>query len=224
LNRNRLTLALIAMVTALTLCALYTALLYAPTEHTMGHLQRIFYLHLPVAIAAFLGFAITFVTSIGYLLTGKRGWDVLAGSAAQVGELFATLVLLTGMLWARAAWNTWWTWDPRLTTTLVLWMIYAGYLILRQSIDDETRRARYSAVLGVLGFIDVPVVFMAIRWWRTIHPVILTTSGAALEPPMLVALLVGIAAFISLAVLLLLIRAHLEILEEEVKALRRRIP
>ncbi len=205
------------------LAAVYCAFVYAPTERTMGPLQRIFYFHLPSAIVAFLAFGVAFVASIAYLANGRRRWDALALSAVEIGELFATLVLLTGMVWARAAWNTWWTWDWRLTTTLVLWLIYAGYLILRGSVEDEVRRARFAAVLGIVGFVDVPIVFMAIRWWRTIHPVIFDASGAHLEPRMLVAVVVSLGAFAALFITLLTARTSLEALSEEVDALRRRM-
>lgn len=205
------------------LLAIYMALIYAPDERVMGALQRIFYFHVPVAIVGFVAFAITFLAGIAYLATGERCWDGLGYAAAEIGEIFASLVLLTGMMWARAAWNTWWTWDPRLTTTLVLWLIYAGYLILRSSIDDEARKARYSAVLGIIGFLDVPVVFMAIRWWRTIHPVVFDSGGVNLEPSMLAAFLVCMTAFLLLLAALLVARVRLESLTEEVESLRRRV-
>jgi heme exporter protein C len=141
----------------------------------------------------------------------------------EIGEVFASLVLLSGMLWARAAWNTWWTWDPRLTTTLVLWLVYAGYLMLRNSVEDEGRRARYAAVLGIVGFVDVPVVFMAIRWWRTIHPVVFEASGVNLEPAMLTAFMVAMVAFLLLFATLLVTRVGVESLADEVEYLRRRV-
>ncbi len=203
--------------------AAFAALVYAPTEQVMGPLQRIFYFHVPTAVVAFLAFAVAFVASIAYLSSGERHWDTLALSAVEIGELFSTLVLLTGMVWARAAWNTWWTWDPRLTTTLVLWLIYAGYLVLRGSVEDEGRRARYGAVLAIVGFVDVPVVFMAIRWWRTIHPVVFDSSGAHVEPRMLAAFLISLAAFVILFAALLVARTRLEALSDEVEYLRRRV-
>lgn len=222
-NPGRAMVVLSALSAVAMLMAVYSALVYAPTERTMGPLQRIFYLHVPTAFTAFLAFGVAFVASIAYLAGGQRRWDSIAYSAVEIGEVLATLVILTGMLWGRAAWNTWWTWDPRLTTTLVLWLIYAGYLILRGSVEDEVRRARYSAVLGIIGFIDVPVVFVAIRWWSSIHPVILQTSGVRLEPKMLAALLVSLAAFIVLFATLLVARIDLEALTDEVEYLRRRV-
>lgn len=223
ITRERAGLALAGLSGVAMLAAIYMALVYAPTERTMGALQRIFYFHVPVAIVAFVAFGVTFVASIAYLASGQRRWDGLACSAAEIGEVFASLVLLSGMLWARAAWNTWWTWDPRLTTTLVLWLIFAGYLMLRSSVEDEARRARYSAVLGIIGFLDVPVVFMAIRWWRTIHPVVFESSGVNLEPAMLAAFLVCMVAFLLLLAALLTARAGLESLAEEIEFLRRRV-
>lgn len=205
------------------LVAVYAALVYAPTERVMGPLQRIFYFHVPTAFTAFTAFGVACVASVGYLVRGGRRWDAVAHSAVEIGEVFASLVLLTGMFWARAAWNTWWTWDPRLTTTLVLWLIYAGYLILRDSVEDQSRRARYSAVVAVVGFLDVPVVFMAIRLWRTIHPVVLEASGIGLEPQMLAALLVSVGAFLLLFVTLIVARARLEGLTDEVEHLRRSV-
>jgi len=221
--RERAGLALAGLSGLAMLAAIYMALVYAPTERTMGALQRIFYFHVPVAMVAFVAFGVAFVASIGYLVSAEQRWDGLAHSAAEIGEVFASLVLLTGMLWARAAWNTWWTWDPRLTTTLVLWLIYAGYLMLRSSVEDEMRRARYAAVLGIIGFLDVPVVFMAIRWWRTIHPVVFEASGVNLEPAMLTAFMVAMVAFLLLLAALLVARVGLESLAEEVEFLRRRV-
>lgn len=222
-NTGRALQALIGLSALAMLAAIYMALVFAPTERVMGPLQRIFYFHVPAALTAFLAFAVAFVASIGYLLRGRKLWDSVAYCAVEIGEVFATLVLLTGTLWARAAWNTWWTWDPRLTTTLVLWLIYAGYLIMRASVEDEARRARYSAVLGIVGFVDVPVVFMAIRWWRTIHPVVIQASGIGLEPEMLAAFLVSMGAFTVLLATLLVKRIGLEVLADEVEYLRRRV-
>jgi len=216
-------LALPGTSAVLMLAAIEAALVLAPTERVMGPLQRIFYFHLSDAIAAFAAFVVAFGASVAYLARGERRWDALAVSAVEVGELFSTLVLLTGMLWARMAWNTWWTWDPRLTTMLVLWLLYAGYLMLRASLEDEARRARYAAVLAVLGFLDVPIVFMAIRWWRTIHPVLFDASGAHMEPAMLAAVVVSLLAFIGLLATLLVARVRLELLSGDVDELHRRL-
>jgi heme exporter protein C len=202
------------------LVAIYAVFVYVPTERVMGIVQRIFYFHVPSAWVAFLAFFVTFVASIGYLGKRSRRWDVLAASSAELGVVFAMLVLLTGPLWARPVWNTWWTWDPRLTTTLILWLIYAGYFMLRTAIDDPQRRARYSAVLGIVGFIDVPIVFMAIRWWRTIHPVLLTSEGFELEPPMVATLLISLLAFTLLYAYLFVLRVRVEETKDRLESLR----
>lgn len=200
--------------------ALYFAFIYAPTEATMGPVQRIFYFHIAVAVSAFVAFGVVAVGSIGYLITRRRGWDSLGVSAAEVGILFCSLVLITGPLWAKPAWGTWWTWDPRLTTTLVLWLIYVGYLMLRNAMEDPARRALVSAVFGIIGFIDVPIVFMSIRIWRTIHPVVLDSSGLNLSPEMVTATVVAIVAFLVLTAYLMLERLRLQFCADEVERLK----
>ncbi len=171
--------------------------LYAPTERVQGNVQRIFYFHVPLAWVAYLAFFVVFVASIAYLKTRSTWWDALARSSAEVGLLFTTLVLITGSLWARPIWGTWWSWDARLTTTLVLWFIYVGYLILRSYVAEEQRAARFAAVLGIVGFLDVPIIHQSVVWWRTLHPepVVLASGGPAMPPSMLLALGVALAAF-----------------------------
>lgn len=202
--------------------ALYGAFVYAPTERVMGDVQRIFYFHVPSAMVAFLSFAVVFVASIGYLWKRKRIFDIVASAAAELGVVFTTLVLITGPIWGKFAWGTWWTWDPRLTTTLILWLIYISYLMLRGSISEASQRARVSAVLGIVGFVDVPIVFMAIRWWRTIHPLVFGSSDpeAGLDPLMLQAFMVSMTAFAILFVYLLLQRVALEKSRDAVEELR----
>ena len=145
-------------------------MLYAPTERVQGDAQRIFYVHVPLAWVAYLAFFVVFVASVAYLRTRRERWDVLALASAEVGLLFTTLVLVTGSLWARPIWGTWWSWDARLTTTLVLWLLYAGYRMVRAYAGDAARGARYAAVLGIVGFLDVPLVHQSVVWWRTLHP------------------------------------------------------
>lgn len=200
--------------------ALYGAFVYAPTEASMGIVQRIFYFHVPSAWVAFVAFGVVFVCSIGYLWKRKRSLDIIACSAAEIGVMFTTLVLITGPIWGRFAWGTWWTWDPRLTTTLILWLIYISYLMLRSSIAEPSRRARVSAVLGIVGFVDVPIVFMAIRWWRTIHPVVFDVNEIRLDPAMLQAFIVSLIAFTFLFIYLLLQRVALEKARDSVEELR----
>ncbi len=189
--------------------ALYMALFYAPREATMGDAQRIFYFHVPSAWIGFLSFFIVFVASVLFLLKRERKWDALALSAAEIGVVFTTLVLLTGPIWAKAAWGTYWVWDARLTTTLVLWLIYVGYLMLRSSVDDM-KRARMAAVLGIIGFLDVPIIYLSVTWWRTMHPTLLVSETGGLDDAMRTTLMVALLSFTLLFAWVLLIRVRLE--------------
>jgi heme exporter protein C len=177
--------------------ALAGALLLAPTEKTMGDVQRIFYFHLASASAAFVSFTCVLVASIGFIVRRETVWDNLATAAAEVGVLFTTFVLVTGPLWARPVWGRWWVWDPRLTTTLILWFLYAGYLVLRQAIPGY-RGAMAAAVFAILAYVDVPVVYFSVRWWRGIHPQVLR-SGGGLDPRMIPPLLISVATFLLLS-------------------------
>lgn len=206
------------------LAALIGALVYAPTERVQGNVQRIFYLHVPLAWVAYLAFFVVFVASIAYLRTRSGRWDALARSSAEVGLLFTTLVLITGSLWARPIWGTWWSWDARLTTTLILWFIYVGYLMLRSSVADEARAARSSAVLGIIGFVDVPIIHQSVVWWRTLHPepVVLASGGPAMPPSMLAVLALSLVAFTVLYAFLTRMRMSVERLRADVRTLRQR--
>lgn len=181
--------------------------IYAPMEAVMGVVQKIFYLHVPLAWWAFVCFFGVFVASIGVLWKKSDRCHVLAGVMAEVGVLLAGLALVTGALWGRAAWNTWWTWDPRLTTTLVLWFVYAGYLALHAS-DLGGRGPMICAVLGIVAFVDVPLVFVSARLWRSIHPVVLGPGGG-MEPEMWAALVVHGLAFGLLVAALVMARFRL---------------
>jgi heme exporter protein C len=203
--------------------ALYMVFVYAPTERTMGDVQRIFYFHVSTAWVGFFAFFVTLIASIAYLWKGARTWDIVALSSVEVGVTFMTMAIISGSLWAKVAWNVWWTWDPRLTTSTILWLIYVSYLMLRDAIDDEARRARFAAVHGIVGFVSVPITFMAIRWWRTIHPVILDSQGFNLAAPMLITMLFCIGAFTLLYFTLLIHRVHLEQLADEVEQLKHRL-
>ena len=202
------------------LVGLYAAFVYAPTEATMGDVQRIFYFHVASAGAAFLAFFVVFVASLGYLAKRRRGWDNLGAASAEIGVVFCIIVLITGPLWAKPAWGTWWTWDPRLTTTLVLWLIYVAYLMLRATMEDPAKRALVCAVFGIVGFVDVPIVFMSIRWWRTIHPVIVEGGELNLTAEMITALVIAIFAFAILYAYLLVERLRLQRSEDEVEHLK----
>ena len=199
---------------------LYMALLWAPTEATMGHVQRIFYFHVPAAWVGLFAFFVTLVASILYLWRRTRVWDIVAASSVEIGVAFSLMAIGSGSIWARAVWNTWWTWDPRLTTTTVMLAIYVAYLMLRGALDDPARRARFAAVYGIVGFISVPITFMAIRWWRTIHPIILSSAGFELSSRMLTTLLVCIGAFTLFYFALLVHRVRLKHLADEVADLK----
>lgn len=163
----------------------------APVEEVMGLSQKIFYYHLPLAWCALLSFLTVFVAGVGYLFKRKWFWDHLAGAAAEVGVLMGGLALITGSIWARHAWGVWWTWDPRLTTTLIMWYIYAGYLVLRSLSMSKERKALVSAVVGVVAFLDVPLVFYSAKIWGSyMHPPDIARSPGGLEPDMWTTLLV----------------------------------
>jgi heme exporter protein C len=191
------------------LIALYTIFIYAPVEKTMGIIQKIFYIHVPSAFLAYLAFFITFIASIIYLSRKDSKWDTVAHCAVETGVIFCTIVLITGPIWAKPIWNVWWTWDPRLTTTLILWFTYAAYLMLRKSVK-ENQRANLSAVFGIIGFINVPITFFSIRLWRTIHPVVITSSGLNMSWPIKLTLILTFIAFCFLFFSLLISRIRLE--------------
>jgi heme exporter protein C len=216
--------ALVAGAFAFVLLALVDALLIAPREATMGDIQRIFYFHMPSAwIALGPAFTVVFALSIAYLVTGKMVYDRWAGASAEIGVIFTTITLMTGPLWAKPTWGVYWTWEPRLTTTLVLWFIYVGYLLLRSLAGEGPRRARLSAVYGIVGWVDVPIVFLSIWLWRTIHPRILGSGGFAMDSRMVLALMISLVAFTLLYVCLLVLRARTFTMEAEVIGLRGRL-
>jgi len=197
------------------------ALQIAPTEATMGNIQRIFYYHVPSYATAFTMFAINLVASIFYLVRrhtpAAMAADAVAVSAAELGVIFCSVGLLTGMLWAKPVWGIWWTWDARLTSTFVLWLIYVSYLMLRR-LSTAGQAPTLAAALAVFGFVDVPIVYMSIRWWRTQHPqpVIFGEQGSSgLDPAMTTALLVNLAAFLCYGALVFWVRYKLERARQE---------
>ena len=190
----------------------------APTERIMGDVQRIFYLHIALAISAYLGFGVLFVSSIIYLVKKTPYWDCLASSAGEVGLLFSTLVLITGSFWARPVWNVWWTWDPRLVTMLILWFIYIGYFMVRKAVTEKTKRARYSAIVGIIGFLDVPVVRLATKWWRSIHPR-LDRQGGGLDPLMVKVMLFTLLTFLIFASVMIFVRFRVSWAEERLNTI-----
>src|SRR5467141_750262 len=212
-----------AVVFLLLGAAAYGALFVAPTEKTMGTIQRIFYLHVSSAWTGLTAFFICFIANLIYVWRREPRWDWLAVSAAEVGLVFTTVVLVTGPIWAHPVWGIWWTWDARLTSTFVLWLVYISYLLLRTLVEEPDRRALFSALFGIFAFIDVPLVFGAIRWWRTQHPqpVIMGSPGSGLEPTMRKVFFFSVLAMHALMVLLLSERYRLEKLRGEVDDLRR---
>jgi heme exporter protein C len=193
----------------LMLAALYMVFVYVPTEATQGIVQRIFYFHVPCAWVAFVAFGLVAIAGAFYLWLGQQVWDDLEYAAAEIGVVFCTLVLITGSIWAKPIWGTWWTWDSRLTTTLVLWLLYCGYLMLRAMAGDSQTGARFGAVVGIVAALDVPIVVVSVRLWRTIHPAVLVTpqGGHGLQDPRMIAtLLVSLAAFTALFIWLLCLR------------------
>jgi heme exporter protein C len=208
--------SVLAIFTALLLSfALYEALVAAPTERTMGDVQRIFYYHVPSAWTAFLLFLINFVASIVYLIRRDTKSDVIALVSAEVGVVFCTVVLVTGPIWARPVWGIWWTWDLRLTLTLVLWLIYVSYLVLRR-FSTSSQTPLLAAVLAVFGAIDVPLVYFSIWFFRTQHPSPVIGAGGSLDPRMAHVLLINWAAFLCLAWLACWTRYELEITKRQV--------
>ena len=219
---NARTLLLVA-TGLLMLADLYLIFMVAPTDAVMGDVQRVFYFHVPMAIMSFLAFFVVFVASVGYLVRRGRRWDSVAHASAEVGVLFVSLALITGIIWGRPVWNTWWTWEPRLTTTLILWLIYVSYLMIRSYAPSQDKAARYSAVVGIIGFVDVPIVYYSVVWWRSIHPSPVVgpfAESGALEPIMLVTLLFSLVTFVVLFALLVWERAALRDSEDKLGEMR----
>jgi heme exporter protein C len=210
LVKNKKLLTPFIIITSLAMfVALGAIFFYAPTEKTMGVVQKIFYIHVPSAFFAFFAFFITLVASILYLSKKDQKWDTVAFCSVEIGVVFCTIVLITGPIWAKPVWNVWWTWDPRLTTTLILWFTYMAYLMLR-GVVRESQRANFSAVFGIIGFANVPLTFFAIRLWRTIHPVVITAKGLNISVPMKHTLLLTFVAFGLLFSSMLISRIRLE--------------
>ena len=210
---NRYEKAAVAAV-ALMLMAGAAIFLFAPTDFLQGPVQRIFYLHVSSAIAAYGCFAVVLVGGIVYLRNESAAADRFARAGALVGVIFTTVTLVMGMLWAKPIWGTYWTWDARLTSTLVLWIIYAGYLLVRRLAEPGRQAARIGAVVGIFGFIDVPVVHFSVTWWRTQHPGPIVVNDA-LPPEMLATFFFTLACTLVLAAVMIAIRYRIETLQDE---------
>jgi heme exporter protein C len=209
------------------LAAIYLALIVAPPAAGLTpdetYAQRIIYFHVPCAWLSMLSFGITAIGSIGYLSTAKRKWDSLAVAAAELGIVFTLAATASGSMWAKPAWNVWWTWDPRLTTYTIVFLLYVAYFMLRSAMDDPARRARFAAVYGIFAFLSVPITFMSIRWWRTIHPVLLDSKNFGLSEGMRGPFFFSLAAFTFTFFVLLAHRYRLEKLQEQAEIVRDRL-
>lgn len=190
--------------------SLWAVLYLAPVEAQMGPVQKIVYVHVPSAVATLIGFGVTFAASIAYLTTRQWMWDAIAAASCEVAMVFATVVLVSGPLWARSAWNTWWTWEPRLTSFLILWLLYGGYHIVRGSVSESSKRT-ISSVLGIILFVNLPIVWKAVQWWRgSLHP-----QHVTMMPEMRLTLLLSMAAWIVFYAAAFQQRLRLEVLREE---------
>ena len=201
------------------LAAPYVALIYASVEKEQKLAQKIFYFHVPCGWISFLSFFIVFVASILYLWKKDRVYDIWASSAAEVGVLFCTIVLLTGPVWAKPIWNAWWVWDAKLTSTLVLWLIYVSYLMLRSYGGDAAQNAKFRAVLGIIGFLDVPLIYFSVNLWRTMHPPQLVVKGN-LQADMFRALMFCLATFTVMFFAVLFQRVSLARAEHELEMIQ----
>ncbi len=206
--------------TLLTPIAIAGIFFWVPTDAGLGLSQRIFYFHVPCAMAAFLSYAAAGVFGIAYLRSSASEWDHASHAAVGTGMLFGSLVLITGSIWAKTAWGTWWTWDARLTTFLILWLVFASYAILRALGRGNDMTPRYAAVLSVVGAMNIPLVMVATKLWRTIHPqVIANPKGGIDDPRMLATLGVGMLAILSLCIWFWALRSRILGLEEKLAVL-----
>jgi len=207
----------LALATLAALAATAVAGLYVvPPDAEQGDVQRLMYVHVPAAWLAFLSFGVVSLASLAYLRTGRIRWDRVAVASAEIGVLFCTLTIVLGSLWGRPVWGAWWTWDPRLTTTVVLLLVYVAYLSLRRVADSAARRAQWSAVVGVVGFVDVPIVHMSVVWWRSLHQeaTVLRPGAPTMDTSMLATLLLGVLAFSLAYTYLMTVRLRVGRLED----------
>jgi len=221
-KENYILLWLTAVVIFAAMAAIY---LYVPTERTEGPVQRIMYFHIPSAWISFFAFFVVFLTSILFLWKKDREWDIYAHASAEIGVIFCSLVLITGPIWARPIWGAWWVWDARLTSTLILWLIYVAYLMLRSQTTPGSMRARYAAVLGIAGFLDIPFIHFSVLWWRAFHPqpkvITATGFGKGLDASMMTTLLISLAAFTLLYFVLMGQRVRQEKLRDEIDRIKK---
>ena len=202
------------------LVSTYAAFLYAPTESKMGDIQRIFYFHMGSVWVATVAFTLVFISSISYLINRKRKWDILAYSSAELGVLFITITIITGSIWAKPVWGTWWTWDPQLTTTFILWILYIIYLLIRANSGYDEKKAKYSAVFAIIAFLDLPLVYISARVMRGISPVVFGPGGGGIETTMMHTLLLTLLAFTFLFLVLIMERVRIENMRYKISLLK----
>jgi heme exporter protein C len=200
---------------------LYSIFMQLPDEASQGMIYRIIFFHVPAAITAMLGAGVTLITSVAYLLTKNLKYDAISVAVTEVGLAFLAANLVTGSIWGRIIWGIWWTWDARLTSALVCWLLYAGYLMLRHAIEEPTARARIAAVFNIFAFVDVPIVIFSIKWWRTQHPQPVFWGGGSIDPAMYLTAVLNLVALVLLAVVLSLIRLRQEEVQREIDSIRR---
>ena len=212
-----------ALAFVLPIAALYTVFMIVPNEATMGEVQRIFYFHVSSGSVAFFSFFLVLVAGIGYLVTGNMKWDRLALASAELGVVFITIVLITGPLWARPVWGVYWVWqDARLVTSLILWIYFLVYLFLRRGWSDDPAGLRFAAIIGIIGFVDVPIIYLSVKWWNMIHPShVVGPMGGGLHPTMARTLNLSMLALFAFWGLLLVQRLRIEGLSQRTRALTR---
>jgi len=225
-TKPRLLTVLDFVTAALFVLAIGMVFFYAPLEAVMGQVQRVFYFHVAAGWVGMLSFLVAAIAGVVYLTSSNRKWDIVSLSAIEIGIVFAFINIVSGSIWARPIWNTWWTWDPRLTTATVMELIYAAYLMLRQGIEDPDRRARFGAVYAIVGFVSVPLTFFSARLFRTIHPIVIGTNEAGAEgdfdmtPMMLQTFMFSLLTFTFVFADLLWHRIRVGWLAEKVEQLR----
>jgi heme exporter protein C len=224
-KRDTLGLILVIITALMMIAALWMAFVYAPREAVMRDMQRIFYFHVSSAWVGFFAFFVTFVAGIAYLVKNERRWDILALSSVEIGLTFIAMTVVTGSLWAKPTWNTYWTWsEPRLTISAIQLMVYVSYIMLRAAIESPERKARFAAVYGIVAFVTVPLSWFAIRWWtNTLHPDVTTSDEGGLQSQMIHAMLFSIASFSMLYATLLRQRIRLERAADALTRLRIRL-
>jgi heme exporter protein C len=209
--------------------ATYLVLVFAPMEATMGNVQRVFYFHVSAGWVGMIGYLLAVVAGIAYLRTANRKWDVVGMAGIEIGLVFMLINIVTGSIWARPIWNTWWTWDPRLVTATIMELVYIAYIMLRQGIEEPNRRARFGAIYAIVGFVSVPLTFLSIRIWRTIHPVVIgsgdpgATGAFDMTPDMRIAFFFSLFTFTVFGVTLLWHRIRIGMLADKVESLKMKL-